>query len=543
MAYAENQVTLEVVSDGSDGVGVSSIQPQYYLSTSSSSATGGSWSNTLTYESGKYIWTRDEVTLSNGTVTHSTAIYNQALTNANEKSESAITLAEGTNEHFWNDNTGAHVTQITQDEWNDSSSPNYHSGGNTLITSEGMAIRDGVTELAVFGASGAQIGQADSSNISLNPSGVSGTGADGAPYFDFNGTSAEITYTIRKELPAARFDAQTLSTRTQVIDAVYDISDFADVGEVCSFEAFYVRFNTEDRILSYSSPVNCTVQNMNSVKVTPGSSTIGTDLTINASVTLHLGISSVTHKLFEEVSFAYSGTDNTISVSVYATITQGGSYNVSGGYANMRYITRQDTVSAPCMTFGTRAGDDDPGGLSSTFGGFLYGTGEYQTALGKFNEQDTNDEYSLIIGNGTADNARSNALTVGWNGNVTASGNITDGSGNTLSTIASATNSKLKNITVKGISKSFYIGAGTSTSATTKDISFTSTELEGGSIYNAYVCLGTYQLPYFNVANKLFTWISSITSNTITISNSATAWGSSSSPYTAYCVLFLTGTT
>ena len=41
-----------------------------------------------------------------------------------------------------------------------------------------------------------------------------------------------------------------------------------------------------------------------------------------------------------------------------------------------------------------------------------------QTALGKFNIADPNDAYAVIVGNGTADNARSNALAVGWDGSV-----------------------------------------------------------------------------------------------------------------------------
>ena len=48
-----------------------------------------------------------------------------------------------------------------------------------------------------------------------------------------------------------------------------------------------------------------------------------------------------------------------------------------------------------------------------------------QTAIGRFNEADTTGadetelgEYAFIIGNGTADNARSNAFTVDWEGNV-----------------------------------------------------------------------------------------------------------------------------
>ena len=50
--------------------------------------------------------------------------------------------------------------------------------------------------------------------------------------------------------------------------------------------------------------------------------------------------------------------------------------------------------------------------------------GENQTALGRYNIEDTNDEYAAIIGNGSADDARSNALTVDWNGNVQAAGQV-----------------------------------------------------------------------------------------------------------------------
>lgn len=59
-----------------------------------------------------------------------------------------------------------------------------------------------------------------------------------------------------------------------------------------------------------------------------------------------------------------------------------------------------------------------------------------QTALGKYNIEDNADTYAVIVGNGTADNARSNALTVAWTGNVVAAGSITDGTGNVLSSKA-----------------------------------------------------------------------------------------------------------
>lgn len=43
---------------------------------------------------------------------------------------------------------------------------------------------------------------------------------------------------------------------------------------------------------------------------------------------------------------------------------------------------------------------------------------DYQTAIGVCNVEDNNNTYALICGNGTSNNARSNALTVDWSGNV-----------------------------------------------------------------------------------------------------------------------------
>jgi len=45
-------------------------------------------------------------------------------------------------------------------------------------------------------------------------------------------------------------------------------------------------------------------------------------------------------------------------------------------------------------------------------------SGSNQFVIGKDNVEDTSSNYSFIIGNGTADNNRSNALTVDWSGNI-----------------------------------------------------------------------------------------------------------------------------
>lgn len=43
---------------------------------------------------------------------------------------------------------------------------------------------------------------------------------------------------------------------------------------------------------------------------------------------------------------------------------------------------------------------------------------EAQTAIGKYNANDSNNAFE--IGNGTSNSARSNALTVDWDGNIMA---------------------------------------------------------------------------------------------------------------------------
>lgn len=64
---------LKVVSKGEDGAsgkGVKNIVEQYYLSTSQTSLTGGSWNTTPpTWEKGKYIWTRSVITYTDDSTT------------------------------------------------------------------------------------------------------------------------------------------------------------------------------------------------------------------------------------------------------------------------------------------------------------------------------------------------------------------------------------------------------------------------------------------------------------------------------------------
>lgn len=162
---------------GDTGVGIAGLQSEYYLSNSSTTTTGGSWSTELTYATGKYIWTRERVLYTNGNLGYSTEIYNSALTTACSNSETALQIASDTAQYFWftssGTDTGAHISNKTQSEF--ISSP---SGGNLLARSNGIAIRDGLTEMATFTANGVDINQGGASIANFGSSARLGKSAD-----------------------------------------------------------------------------------------------------------------------------------------------------------------------------------------------------------------------------------------------------------------------------------------------------------------------------------------------------------------------------
>lgn len=61
--------------------------------------------------------------------------------------QEAKEVAEATGQHFWPDTDGVHVTEVTQEDWQDSTSASYHSGANVLINALGQLFRDGLNNL------------------------------------------------------------------------------------------------------------------------------------------------------------------------------------------------------------------------------------------------------------------------------------------------------------------------------------------------------------------------------------------------------------
>ena len=93
---------------GDTGIGVEDIEEQYYLSTSNTTQTGGSWKNTQDpWTPEKYIWTRNKITWTDGTVTHTTPVLAEGINNAN----SAVNDLENVlaNDYYTKEETTASV--------------------------------------------------------------------------------------------------------------------------------------------------------------------------------------------------------------------------------------------------------------------------------------------------------------------------------------------------------------------------------------------------------------------------------------------------
>lgn len=97
----------------------------------------------------------DDACLPDGTPAHNVSAPTAAISvTVSEGVESvaaiaqeALDVAEATGQHFWSDSNGIHVTEVTEEEWSDSTGPSYHSGQNVLVNALGQLFRKGVDNL------------------------------------------------------------------------------------------------------------------------------------------------------------------------------------------------------------------------------------------------------------------------------------------------------------------------------------------------------------------------------------------------------------
>lgn len=151
---------------GNPGRGVKSIVPQYYLSSSNTTQTDGSWSNSQpAWVSGKYIWTRDYTTWDDNTTSTTTPVLASALNSANSTAFTAKSTADTAKSTA---NTAKSTADTARQEASDAAktATNFMGfdlnglvvgdrtkntlGKNVLIGNDSVNIRNGSKVLAEF---------------------------------------------------------------------------------------------------------------------------------------------------------------------------------------------------------------------------------------------------------------------------------------------------------------------------------------------------------------------------------------------------------
>lgn len=180
----------------------------------------------------------DDACLPDGTPAHNVSAPTAAISvTVSEGVESvaaiaqeALDVAEATGQNFWSDTDGIHVTEVTQEEWQDSTGSGYHSGANSLLNSLGMLFRDGLTNLMAILTSGVAIydgmGNA-ASNI------VASFTASAVEFFMSGVSVASFGATLARIGVASDYHVEMNNSGFKVTDGTHvplDLSVVADAG-------------------------------------------------------------------------------------------------------------------------------------------------------------------------------------------------------------------------------------------------------------------------------------------------------------------------
>lgn len=298
-------------------------------------------------------------------------------------------IADNTNQYFWfkstGSDTGAHITEIPQEDFLDDPT---NGGGNLLARSNGVAVRDGLTELAVFGADGVRVGSDTNSNFfQITPNEIMMIDADGVDIFaiDRGGAAEEAVL------------SKTVENTFHRATATYDSGGYNHLWYTLP-------------ITNYVSGGNLKIVLEVQVKITSTRTSYHKyvhSLAIGTSNISTIGLQGVNIKLYYG-EHSVKGLD----IELRRTASE------NNRYFRVASITYDGYVLMPSYTIGTRASTESNfGSYSVAIGEMLTASGDRQTVIGKYNVEDTNNTYALIVGNGTS-STPSNAMTLDWNGHL-----------------------------------------------------------------------------------------------------------------------------
>ena len=147
-------ITLVRVNDGAkgdQGISVTLTVDEWYLSTSSGSLSGGSWSDKRqAWASGKYYWRRIKTTYSDGSTSYTpsdSGYYDAVITDSVAKANDAYSIADGKNAIYYSDMAPAGNDYAVNDVWFDTKNDNamYYWDGSRWVQKQfgTTAVKDG----------------------------------------------------------------------------------------------------------------------------------------------------------------------------------------------------------------------------------------------------------------------------------------------------------------------------------------------------------------------------------------------------------------
>ena len=182
---------------GDTGVGVKAVKPQYYLSTSNTTQTGGSWSDTPpTWSDGKYLWTRTHTTYTDNTTKTSTPVLDnvtngleQRMTAAELKITDSAIVSTVTSSQGFNNSVSSLIEQNASSIRLQASKISWTSD-NSSMTAAGVLTCTGATISGKVTATTGKIGPWNITSTAIyKTSSTWGSSASGAAYFGNNGIS------------------------------------------------------------------------------------------------------------------------------------------------------------------------------------------------------------------------------------------------------------------------------------------------------------------------------------------------------------------
>lgn len=283
-----------------------------------------------------------------------------------DTAQSAQQIAGNTNQYFWQTSTGtdtgAHITEKTQEQF---LADPANGGANLLARSNGLAVRDGLTELATFGADEVQIGKSFGTTfagVSITPSSLKFNPRYYQSSFRYEIVSADTQVTQRVVGSGARIDVGILrwkagTTLTVTIDGV----------TTTNYHTAFPNNGSKIGGLSFDT-----------TPYPAEGSVIVITYTVDSYDAYQFGIGTVTapYGIVEGLSCRAEG---------FTAHAEGNVSVASGSYSHAQ---NYNTIAS----------------------------GSAQTAMGRWNTEDANN--ALIIGNGTSATTRSDALAVTWEGDI-----------------------------------------------------------------------------------------------------------------------------